>query len=179
MSADSRRPGLADATDEIGRHAGLRAVGVAVSKLAAPVLCKRSGILVRLKTDWAEIAGAAWAGTTWPVALGRDGALKLHVLPVAAVELQHRAPLLIGRVNQFYGRAVVHRLALVQGPLPLAALPAAGPPWEASATETAALDDLLRGIADPDLSAALARLGRALFGAEPGSAGVAPGSINR
>ena len=43
--------------------------------------------------------------------------------PAAALELQHRAPLLIERVNLFFGRPAVTRLILVQGPLPLSAAP--------------------------------------------------------
>ena len=57
---------------------------------------------------------------SWPATLGRDGVLKLRAAPGAALELQHRAPLIIERINLFFGRAAVTRLALVQGPLPLA-----------------------------------------------------------
>ena len=100
---------------------GFRAVGVAVSKLTVPIVARRGGgILVRLKAEWAAIVGPDWAEVSWPAALGRDGVLKLRVAPGAALELQHRAPLIIERINLFFGRAVVTRLALVQGPLPLA-----------------------------------------------------------
>ena len=59
---------------ESERYRGFRAVGVTVSKLAAPIVAKRGGgILVRLKAEWAEIVGANWAGVAWPSALGRDG----------------------------------------------------------------------------------------------------------
>src|SRR5439155_19766717 len=109
------------------RRQGFRAVGVAVSKLAAPIVTKRGGgVLVRLKAEWAAIVGAEWAAVTWPRALGRDGVLKLNVASLAALELQHRTPLLIERINLFFGRSVVSRLALVQGALPLDS-PPSGP----------------------------------------------------
>src|SRR5689334_13937314 len=101
-------------------YRGFRAVGVAVSKLALPIIARRSGgVLVRLKTEWAAIVGPAWAEVSWPTMLGRDSVLKLRAAPGAALELQHRAPLIIERINLFFGRSVVSRLTLVQGPLPL------------------------------------------------------------
>ena len=75
------------------RGHGFRAVGVAVSKLGAPIVGKRGGgLLVRLKTDWPAIVGADWAAVSWPTAVARDGCLKLRTTPAAALELQHRAP---------------------------------------------------------------------------------------
>jgi hypothetical protein len=66
----------------------------------------------------------ARADSTWPEALARGGTLKLRVARHRALELQHRAPLVIERINLFFGRDAVTRLALIQGPLPLAPLPA-------------------------------------------------------
>jgi hypothetical protein len=145
---------------------GLRAIGVAVSQVAAPLLKRRGGgLLVRLKVDWAHIVGEAWAGVSWPAALGRDGALKLRVLPVAALDLQHRAPLVIERINLYFGRPVATRLVFVQGPLPLAP-PASEPPAPPVGGAVQSFDEHLAQIPDPDLRAALARLGRAVVAAE-------------
>ncbi len=156
---------LTVAVGESERHQGFRAVGIAVSKLAAPIVVKRGGaILVRLKAEWAAIIGADWASVTWPTALGRDGVLKLRAASTAALELQHRAPLLIERINLFFGRSVVSRLALVQGPLPLDSPPSDPPVPTLAASEVVALDERLSGIADPELRAALGRLGHAVIG---------------
>ena len=141
----------------------MRAIGAAVSKLAAPIIARRGGgILVRLKTEWAVIVGDDWAAVTWPSALSRDGVLKLRTACGAALELQHRAPLIIERVNLFFGRQAVHRLTLVQGPLPLAPMPHGPVIRSLSPSEAEALDAQLSRISDPELRAALARLGRAL-----------------
>lgn len=146
------------------RNQGFQAVGVAVSKLAGPIVRKRGGgILVRLKAEWTAIIGADWVAVSWPSALGRDGVLKLRAASMAALELQHRAPLLIERINLFFGRPVVTRLALVQGPLPLNSPPNGSPPRSLAAGEADALDERLSRIADPALRAALARLGRDLI----------------
>ena len=146
------------------RHPGFRAIGIAASRLAVPVIGKRGGgFLVRLKSEWAAIVGPDWANVTWPSALGRDGVLKLRTASGAALEAQHRAPLLIERINGFFGRPVVSRLALVQGPLPRPAPPSAPPLRPLAPGESEALDARLAGIADPELREALAGLGRAVI----------------
>ena len=149
------------------RPQGMRAIGVAVSKLGAPIVARRGGgVLARLKAEWGTIIVHDWAEVTWPSALGRDGVLKLRTASGVALELQHHAPLIIERINLFFGRHVVARLTLVQGPLPLA--PARGGPIIRPLTpsEADALDARLCEVDDPELRAALARLGRAVAGSE-------------
>jgi hypothetical protein len=149
----------------VRENRGLRAVGVAVSKVATPIVVRRGGgILVRLKSEWVAIAGPDSAEVSWPTALGRDGVLKLRARPGAALELQHRAPLLIERINQFFGHSVISRLALVQGPLPVLARPSRPVLRPLSEAAAMALDRQLSGIADQDLRAALTRLGKAVTG---------------
>ena len=84
----------------------------------------------------------------------------LHVASSIALDLQHRAPLVIERINLFFGRTLVTRLVLVQGPLPLAAPPATAIPEALAPEEAKALDRRLGDVADPELRAALAALGR-------------------
>ncbi len=174
MDRTTRRRGAAKVTGPTAerehperQYRGFRAVGVAVSKLTVPIVARRGGgILVRLKAEWPAIVGPDWAEVSWPATLGRDGVLKLRTGPGAALELQHRAPLIIERINLFFGRAVVTRLALVQGPLPLASgvtRPVIPPLSEG---EAKALDQRLSDIADLDLRAALAQLGRAVSGGQ-------------
>jgi hypothetical protein len=148
----------------------MRAAGIAASRIAAPIVARRGGgVLGRLKAEWAAVVGAELAAMTWPEALGRDGALKLRVASSVALDLQHRAPLVIERINLFFGREAVARLVLVQGPLPLPARPATAMPAPLAADEAQALDIRLAEIADPELRAALARLGRlVLAGARRG-----------
>jgi hypothetical protein len=154
---------------------GFRAVGVAVGKLAAPLVAKRGGRhLGRLKVTWPEVAGPDWALSAWPAGLARDGALKLRVLPSAALELQHCAPLFIERVNLFLGASIVTRLVLKQA-IPAAPVAAAQPQRPLTDDETAALDRILAQVADSQLRAALAGLGRAMFAATPAATGVAQG----
>ncbi|HEY3910048.1 MAG TPA: DciA family protein [Stellaceae bacterium] len=166
MSAANRQRSVAGLTAGGERRAGFRALGVAAAKLARPVVAKRGGgVLVRLKADWPAIVGADWAAQAWPTALSRDGVLKLRTASAAALELQHRAPLLIERINLYFGRSIVARLALVQGPLPYPGPPSARSVQPPDAGDEAALDQSLAEFADPELRAALGRLGRAVIAA--------------
>jgi len=133
------------------------------SRLAAPVFARHGGgILARLKTVWPAVVGADISAATWPQSLSRDGALKLRVAAIAALELQHRAPLLIERINLYLGRPAVTRLVFVQGPLPLAPSTRRESPLPVSATEAEAIERQLDAIGDSDLRSALARLGRSV-----------------
>ena len=155
--------------DEGGeRRPGFRAAGAALPRIVGPILARHGGgAVARLKTDWAAIVGAELAAACWPEALGRTGTLKLRVTPMKALEIQHRAPLLAERINLYFGRAAVVRLALVQGPLPLPESGAAREPTRPLAVpETAALDRQLAEIDDPALRQALDRLGRAVIGSK-------------
>jgi hypothetical protein len=146
------------------RRPGWRAAGLAAARVAAPIVARQGGgVVARLKADWAAIIGPELADSTWPAALARGGALKLIVMPAKALEVQHRAPFVIDRINLFLGRCAVTRLALVQGVLPLRALERRAPVRPVPAGAAAALDRQLAGIADPELRAALVRLGHAVI----------------
>jgi hypothetical protein len=169
--ADRNTERLAATPPERERRPGLRPVGNAAARVAGPIVARRGGGFVgRLKADWRAIASDATAADIWPEALSRAGILRLRVAsPGAALDLQHRSPLLIERINLFFGRRVVERIVLVQGPLPLAA--AAAPirrPQSLSAADATSLDARLADIAEPALREALGRLGRLVLGRDEG-----------
>jgi hypothetical protein len=149
------------------RRPGFRAAGASLPRIVGPIVAQYGGgIAARLKSEWSAIVGPELAAATWPEAVARGGTLKLRVAPAKALEVQHRTPLVIERVNLFFGRQAVTRLALVQGPLPLAApavRPTAAPPLRPR--EAAGLDRQLAAIASPELRDALARLGRRVIAA--------------
>jgi hypothetical protein len=158
-------PNLAVSARQSERNQGFRAVGVATSKLAAPIVIRRGGgVLARLKSEWPAIIGTEDAAVTWPSALGRDGVVRLRASSTAALDLQHRTPLLIERINLFFGRTVVTRVVLVQGPLPLDSPPGGESLRPPAAGGIDAVDERLSEIADPQLRDALARLGRTVAG---------------
>ena len=156
------------AAGEDERRPGLRAAGIAASRLAGPIVARHGGgALARLKVDWPAVVGTDLAAATWPQAMSRDGVLKLRVVAALALELQHRAPLLIERINLYLGRAAISRIALVQGPLPLTPplRSEASPPVSEDAVRE--IDQQVAGIADSELRAALARLGKSVASGAP------------
>jgi hypothetical protein len=168
MSETSLDPG----GDGGERRAGFRAVGASLLRIVGPIVARHGGgIVTRLKSEWAAIVGPELAVATWPESLARGGTLKLRVAPGKALELQHRAPLVIERVNLFFGREAVARLVLVQAPLPLAApAPRVLEPFVGPG-EAAMLEEQLTVIANGELRAALVQLGRRVIGASRDDSG--------
>ena len=147
----------------------MKTLGSAVAKIAAPVLGRRGFGEAQIILEWPAVVGEALARDSLPVKLSfrggdrLDGTLHLRVAPGAALEIQHREPVILERINGFFGYRAVGRLALRQGPLPQR--PPARPPAPRALTptETAALNRDVAAIRDPDLRAALERLGRAVI----------------
>jgi hypothetical protein len=147
------------------RGIGFRAAGASAAKIVGPIVARHGGgVLARLKAHWAAIVGPELAAATWPEAVARGGTLKLRVAPAKALEVQHRTPLVIERVNLFFGRAAVTRLALIQGPLPLPPEPPRSPARTLTASESAALEGQLASVDNAELRDVLGRLGRRIIG---------------
>ncbi|MFN4016797.1 MAG: DciA family protein [Reyranella sp.] len=159
------------------RENGFRAIGGLAQKLTSGMTRvgakgSRGNPLVRLKADWPAVVGPELARTTRPDALlaGRGGragkALRLKVSGAAALEVQHRSSQIVERVNAYFGHRAIDDVRIVQGVV------AAGPPArpaprpdpvveQAVASRTAAVED-------PELRAALTRLGARIAGGRRG-----------
>jgi hypothetical protein len=77
--------------------------------------------------------------------------------------LQHLEPLLVERVNSYFGYQAVARLHFKQGPLNTAGEPPAPEPPPLDAREEAGLAACLDVVEDPDLKAVLESLGRSVI----------------
>jgi len=154
------------------RRGSMRALAAEVAKIAAPALGRRGFASAQLIAEWPSVIGATLADKLAPDRLvfprgeRQGGTLRLRVASGFATEAQHRTPLILERVNGFFGYAAVARLVLVQGPLNRPGRPAPPPPRKLAPAERAALDRTLAGIEDPDLRDALRRLGSAVIGSE-------------
>jgi hypothetical protein len=101
----------------------------------------------------------------FPPGMRNGGTLHLRVgNGVAATTLQHLKPVLIERINGYFGYAAVVRLRLIQRPLP--PRPAAPRPRVRAlrGDEEARLKTCLESVPDGDLREALDALGRAILG---------------
>lgn len=116
---------------------------------------------------WREIVGERYAGVSSPESIkfppGRksDGVLTLIVEGAHAPMMQHVAPVIVERVNRFFGYPAVERVVFRQGIVKMTrAKPRIAPP--SLKPIPANLGDSLREVADPELRAVLESLARGL-----------------
>ncbi|RJT24703.1 DUF721 domain-containing protein [Chakrabartia godavariana] len=119
---------------------------------------------------WTEIAGAKYADVSVPESIrfpqGKksDGTLTLLVERAFGPMMQHVEPVIIERVNRFFGYAAVARITLKQGSL---MRNAARPKRPELRPVPAELGDSLREIADPELRAVLSSLAQGVANSPP------------
>ena len=150
------------------RRAGLRALAVSLPRVTQRAFGKRGFAEGGLAADWPGIVGTELAMRCRPGKLAfpraterRDGTLTLRVESPFATEVQHLAPQIMERINGYFGYRAVARLRLKQvaySPRPAIQPAKPVPAPEISAELAARLDS----VEDPELRAALGRLGRAL-----------------
>ncbi len=137
-----------------------------------PTCCPTSaGPPSSVVSRWREIVGERYAGVSTPESIrfpnGRrsDGVLTLVVEGAHAPMMQHVAPVIVERVNRFFGYPAVERVTFKQGIVKVAKAKArVAPP--ALRPIPAELGDSLRVIADPELRACLESLARGVAASE-------------
>jgi hypothetical protein len=154
--------------DEDRRVYGMVSIAVPSERVTRPVFGRHGFAGGALVVDWPAIVGSAVASHTLPIRIRfppkerAEGTLIIKVDSGAfAVEVQHLEPLILERINGYFGWKAVARLKLMQGPLPEARRkpkPAAPAPVALSSD----LEARLAGVEDPDLRDVLARLGKTL-----------------
>jgi len=154
--------------ETLRRGGGLRRLPELLGRVLDPAARRRGLAEVRLLTDWPLVLGPELGARCQPVRLSRarnggGGVLTVHVAGASALELQHSAPQVVERINDFFGYPAVARLRLIQAP---PARPVKRPPEiqmrPLAAGELAALQTTVADVVDPDLRVALASLGRAV-----------------
>ena len=151
------------------RRPGLRAVAATLPKVTRRALGKHGFAEGGLATEWPSIVGEHIAARCLPrkLALARpgkraEGALTLRVEPGFATDLQHLSPLLIERINGYFGYRAIAKLTLHQGPIRSPRKPPPAPARPLSAEQEAALSKRLERVEDEELREAMERLGRAM-----------------
>ncbi|MDQ3075130.1 MAG: DciA family protein [Pseudomonadota bacterium] len=142
------------------RRGHARAAGDLVSDIAG-VTFKRFGFVQgAVVSRWAEIVGERYANVSTPESVrfpqGKKsgGTLTLTVVGAHAPLMQHLTPLIVERVNRFFGYAAIDKIAFRQGRVESVKRPVRPAP-RAIPRE---LGEGLREIADPGLRACLEAL---------------------
>ncbi|KIL99685.1 Zn-ribbon-containing protein [Paramagnetospirillum magnetotacticum MS-1] len=156
-------------SDERRTH-GLVSIAVPSDRVTRPVFGRHGFAGGALVVDWPAIVGSAVASHTLPIGIKfppkerTEGSLTVKVDSGAfALEMQHLEPLILERINGYFGWKAVARLKLRQGPLPdsARASPKDAVPGSPSNAPLPAGESLAQ-VEDPDLRAVLERLGRLL-----------------
>jgi len=155
--------------DRRNPRGGARRAGAFAPNLTRPAFEKYGFPAAALLTDWAAIAGSDLAAFTAPERLKwprqqrepeeADGphsaTLVLRVAGPRAIELQHRLPQLIERINAYFGFRAVAQVRLYQAPLEPSHT--ARHPQQ-RITPRADRAGLVKTISDPRLRTALSRI---------------------
>lgn len=144
-----------------------------------------------LLSRWPEAAGEAFAGVCRPVRVsygrsrGLGATLLVETEGAHAIEVEMQAPLLIERVNAFYGYRAISRLKVTQtgGGAAAPGFAEGQAPWAGPGTAAAAdprararAESAAERAASPALRAALTRLGTYVFAHSRGDGSPAPQS---
>jgi hypothetical protein len=138
-----------------------RSAGDIVGKIGGEAFKRFGFIQGAVVSRWPEIVGERYAKVSSPESIrfpaGRKtaGVLTLLVEGAHAPLMQHLTPLIIERVNRFFGYQAVDRVVFRQGRPPAPPEPVTRPELRAVPKE---LGEGLRQIADPELRACLESL---------------------
>ena len=152
-----RRQDRADAE----RNCRPRAAGDLIGAIGGRSFRRFGFVQSSIVSRWAEIVGERYAKVSSPESIrfpsGKKagGALTLLVEGAHAPLVQHLAPMIIERVNRFFGYAAIDRLIFRQGKPPAEAPRPVRPDLGPVPKE---LGEGLREIADPELRACLESL---------------------
>ena len=155
-----------------------RSAGELVGAVGDPSFRRVGFVQGSIVSRWAEIVGERYAKVSSPESIrfpqGKKagGALTLLVDGAHAPLIQHLTPMIMERVNRFFGYAAVSRIVFRQGKPPAAPPKPARPQLRPVPRE---LGEGLREIADPELRACLESRAAQIGGCR-GPPGVGPGA---
>jgi hypothetical protein len=143
------------------RSCRARAAGELVGDIGGQSFRRFGFVQHSIVSRWGEIVGERYAKVSspesikFPVGRKAGGVLTLLVDGAHAPLIQHLTPLIVERVNRFFGYAAINRIVFRQGKPPASA---PRPERPQLAPVPKALGDGLREIADPELRACLESL---------------------
>ncbi len=138
-----------------------------VEPLTRPLFKSRGLAGTQLLTDWRRIVGDSLADhcapekISFPPGVKTGGTLTIAVENGFALEMQHMQPVILERLNIYFGYQAVTRIAISHGFQPAAAKPTAAPPAVVLDESSVLAADAVN---DPELKAALQSLANSFSG---------------
>ncbi|MGF1640205.1 MAG: DUF721 domain-containing protein [Rhodospirillales bacterium] len=157
------------------KRQGMRALAETVAAITAPVFRKRGFADGAIVADWPAIVGEALAThsaperVSYPRGRSGEGTLRLRIARGGlATELQHLEPVLVERINGYFGYRAIAHLQFVHGPLPPRPPARRMPERRLTTDQESELAAALAAVDEPKLREALERLGRVILGRTAG-----------
>ena len=150
-----------DKTPDSTRQGRSRSAGELIGAAGGTAFKRFGFVQGAVVSRWSEIVGERYARVSSPESIRfpsgsrKNGTLTLLVEGAHAPLMQHLGPMVIERVNRFFGYEAVAKLVFRQGRLPQKPVSPARP---VAAPVPAELGEGLRAIADPELRACLESL---------------------
>ena len=147
--------------EETERSCRPRAAGDLLGDIGGQSFRRFGFVQSAIVSRWGEIVGERYAKASCPESIkfpaGKKagGVLTLLVEGAHAPLIQHLTPMIVDRVNRFFGYAAINRIVFKQGKIPA---PAARPQRPQLRPVPKELGEGLREIADPELRACLESL---------------------
>ncbi|MAL78604.1 MAG: hypothetical protein CMN55_05750 [Sneathiella sp.] len=148
---------------------GPKAIAALVGKSSRAALVRRGFAEADILNQWGSIVGPNLAEVSSPEKLGytrqsnREATLRIRVAPGWAPEFQHFEPLIIERVNSFFGYKAVARLQLIQAPVKKNTPPKRIPPTPLTDAEKQWIEASVAKVTDEELKQRLIAVGTALL----------------
>ncbi|MEZ5648454.1 MAG: DciA family protein [Alphaproteobacteria bacterium] len=160
----SSAPAASEKSAIAERRGSLRTLAAILPKITAQSLGKQGFATAAVITDWPLIIGKELAAATlpqritFPTGKRREGILHIRVASAMALDVQHRAPQILARINGYFGYAAVAQIKLTQGAIARPALTSRpiDPMAPVKRVEAPSGDD------SKNVAAALERLGAAI-----------------
>lgn len=159
----------AKANDDAKRVNGVRRAGDMVADIGGVAFKKFGFVQGAIVHRWPEIVGEKYAAASLPEQIRfprgtkSNGTLQLLVEGAQAPLFQHLAPMIIDKVNGFFGYPAIAAVSFRQGRLPAKPKRPERPKLSAVPKE---LGEGLREIADPELRACLENLAAGISGSK-------------
>ena len=149
------------AKEDSPRSCRARSAGELVGEVGGQSFRRFGFVQSSIVSRWSEIVGARYAKVScpesikFPMGKKAGGVLTLMVDGAHAPLIQHLTPMIVERVNRFFGHAAIDRIVFRQGKPPA---PAPKPERPKLRPVPKELGEGLREIADPELRACLESL---------------------
>lgn len=139
-----------------------------LNKLTTPISQQQGFVRASILLDWHLIVGDRFANfcqpekITFPLERRTGGRLTLKTSSAFALELSHLEPLIVERINRYFGYKAVDKLMIKNGQIKPRVVKKQPCP-EVSSDQLTEIECMLDGIEDPKLKAALIELGKGVY----------------